>query len=178
MSLGQLLALVVLFAVLLSFVVPLPGWITMACIGMLAIAMLTSGVVIFRRGGTVAALLLVLACTALPAYAEDGGGMALPRPGISGREVITWDEAEDGGIPKGVVGADGIRCIGVSTNGELTYRNIGYIGADAGEMADNPVREQAWQREHCQNMQELQHGWFWDKRGLPHQAVKITIQRV
>lgn len=162
MSLGQLLALIVLGAVLLSFVVPLPGWVSMVCIGMLAVALLTSGVVMFRRGSVVAALLLVLAFTDLPAYAE----------------TITWDEAEDGGIPKGVVGYDGIRCIGESTNGDLTYRNIGYIGADAGEMSDNPKRESAWQSEHCSSMQELQHGWFWDKRGLPHQPVKITIQRV
>jgi hypothetical protein len=53
MSLGQLLALIVLGAVLLSFVVPLPGWIEMVCIGMLAVAMLTSGVVVFRRGPVV-----------------------------------------------------------------------------------------------------------------------------
>lgn len=50
MSLGMLICLVVFFAVLLSFVVALPGWITMACIGLLALAGLTSGVVIFRRG--------------------------------------------------------------------------------------------------------------------------------
>jgi uncharacterized protein YhhL (DUF1145 family) len=53
MSLGQILALIVLGAVLLSFVVPLPGWVEMACIGMLAVAVLTSGIVVFRRGGTV-----------------------------------------------------------------------------------------------------------------------------
>lgn len=50
MSLGQLLCLVVLFGVLLSFVVALPGWVTMVFIGMLALAGLVSGVVVFRRG--------------------------------------------------------------------------------------------------------------------------------
>lgn len=50
MSLGQLLCLIVLFGVLLSFVVALPGWVTMVFIGMLALAGLVSGVVVFRRG--------------------------------------------------------------------------------------------------------------------------------
>jgi hypothetical protein len=50
MSLGFFIALVVLLGVLLSFVVPLPGWVEMAFIGLLAIAMMTSTVIVFKRG--------------------------------------------------------------------------------------------------------------------------------
>ena len=49
MTLGFLLALVVLLGVLLSFVVSLPEWVPMVFIGMLALAVLTGGVVVFRR---------------------------------------------------------------------------------------------------------------------------------
>lgn len=48
MSLGFLLALIVLFGVLLSFVVPLPDWAAMVFIGLLALAFLTGGVTVFR----------------------------------------------------------------------------------------------------------------------------------
>jgi hypothetical protein len=48
-SLGTVLALIVLIGVLLSFVIALPGWVVMAFIGLLAVAFLTGGVVIFPR---------------------------------------------------------------------------------------------------------------------------------
>lgn len=47
--LGHLLALIVFFGALLSFVVPLPGWITMAFIALLALALLVDQIVVFRR---------------------------------------------------------------------------------------------------------------------------------
>lgn len=93
-------------------------------------------------------------------------------------ETVVWDEAADGGVPKGVVGNDGIRCTAESTDGEHTYRTIFYIGADAGEMATDPLRERRWQKEHCQNHSELLHGFFWQKRGLSMPVVKISTQRV
>lgn len=105
-------------------------------------------------------------------------GFALTYGITHAAETVVWDEATDGGVPKGVVGADGIRCTGMSTNGDVTYINHGYIGADAEEMASDPRREQSWQANQCRWLQELQHGWFWDRRGSPHQPVKITVERV
>ena len=104
--------------------------------------------------------------------------VALLVPTVAYAETIVYDEAADTGVPKGVVGYDGVRCTGESTVGDVTYRNTIYIGADAGWMETQPARERAWQDGHCQYMQDLQHGWFWDKRGLPHPSVKITVTRV
>jgi hypothetical protein len=93
-------------------------------------------------------------------------------------ETVVYDEGADTGIPKGVVGFDGVKCTGESTVGDVTYRNTIYIGADAGWMDTQPSRERAWQKDHCRYMEELQHGWFWDKRGIAHPAVKITVEQV
>lgn len=49
MTWGQIFALIVLLAVLLSFVVSLPEWVQMALIGLLAVAILAGGYVAFRH---------------------------------------------------------------------------------------------------------------------------------
>ena len=105
-------------------------------------------------------------------------------PTIAHAETVVWDEASDGGIPKGVVGSDGVRCIGEATAGGTTYRAIRYIGADADEMASDPGRERAWQVEHCRwiNSQEVGgvRGWFKWQRGIDidPSIIKITVERV
>jgi len=117
-------------------------------------------------GLAVLAALWVLVCT--PAHAE----------------TVIWDEASDGGVPKGVVGNDGIRCIATATAGGDTYTAIRYIGADADEMASNPDRERNWQAEHCRwiNSQEVGgvRGWFkWTKGiDIDPSIIKVTIERV
>lgn len=46
MSIGQLIALCVLFVVIIGLLVALPGWAVLACIGGLAVAILLGGVAI------------------------------------------------------------------------------------------------------------------------------------
>lgn len=99
-------------------------------------------------------------------------------PTVAHAEVVVYDEAQDTGIPKGVVGYDGVKCTGISSVGDVMYKNTIYIGADAGWMETQPSRERAWQVNHCQYMEDLQHGWFWDKRGLAHPKVKIAVEGV
>lgn len=48
MSWGQLLALVVLFGIILSFVVPLPDWAIRVMIGLLAVALLMGGTIMYK----------------------------------------------------------------------------------------------------------------------------------
>lgn len=99
-------------------------------------------------------------------------------PTVAHAETVVYDEAQDTGIPKGVVGYDGVCCTGVSSVGDVTYKNTIYIGADAGMMERDSMRERTWQMNHCQFMEDLQHGWFWDKRGLAHPKVQITVEGV
>jgi len=105
-------------------------------------------------------------------------------PTVAHAELVVWDEAEDGGVPKGVVGHDGVRCIGEATAGGTTYRAIRYIGADAEEMSSNPTRERNWQVEHCRwiNSQDVGgvRGWFRWQRGIDidPSTIKITVERV
>lgn len=48
MSLGTLLAFLVLLAMLATFLLPLPEWLVRACVAMLALALLTGRVILFR----------------------------------------------------------------------------------------------------------------------------------
>jgi hypothetical protein len=114
------------------------------------------------------AILTVVAMLTIPTVA----------PVVYASELVVWDEAEEVGVPKGIIGNDGIRCIGESTNGDVTYRSITYIGADGDEMAADPSRERAWQAGHCRFMQELGHNGFWDQRNQPRQPVKISVEGV
>lgn len=129
-----------------------------------------------KRFLLVCVLVLSLSAPAV-ARADDGNGLWVLDP-FKAQETVVWDEAEDGGVPKGVVGNDGVRCRGESSSGDLTHITFFYIGADGDEMASNPSRERAWQKEHCQNHSELMHGFFWDKRDSPHRPVKTSIERV
>lgn len=49
MSLGTLLCLIVLFGVILSFLIALPEWAPMVMLGLLALAYLTGGFILWRR---------------------------------------------------------------------------------------------------------------------------------
>lgn len=50
MSLGMLIAIVVLLIAIVGLLVPLPGWAVLAMVGALAAAILLSGVVVPWRG--------------------------------------------------------------------------------------------------------------------------------
>lgn len=65
---------------------------------------------------------------------------------VAHAETIVLDE----GPPKGVVGQDGIRCIGTASAGGHTVTLVQYIGADGDEMANNPDRERSWQSNYCE----------------------------
>jgi hypothetical protein len=83
-----------------------------------------------------ALLAVLLALTVTPAYADD----------------FIWDAAEDGGVPKGVVGYDGLQCVGEATQDGHHVKLTNYVGADAGWMSSQPDRERAWQQAECRNM--------------------------
>lgn len=52
--------------------------------------------------------------------------------------------------PKGVVGNDGIKCIGEASHNGNSYRYVAWVGADADEMAsDHPDTERTWQMNDC-----------------------------
>jgi hypothetical protein len=90
------------------------------------------------------------------------------------------DYTSDEGPPKGVIGYDGIQCIGETTQQGHHLKIITYVGADAGEMATNPERERAWQKEHCQYIQNLMMGYWFSNRGLQVDTTQIhlTIKQV
>lgn len=98
-------------------------------------------------------------------------------PATASAETVVWDD----GPPKGVVGYDGIACIAEGTFGGTTYRNVTYFGADAGWMATQPQREQAWQMNQCDEKGRLQvANWFKYQRGMDidRGAVTITVRRL
>ena len=66
-------------------------------------------------------------------------------PGLAHAESYVIDS----GPQKGVVGYDGIRCIGEATYQGHSFRYVVYVGADADEMSGNPARERAWQESEC-----------------------------
>lgn len=120
-------------------------------------------------------LFLFALCAALTtggiAYADDGGGMTVAS------ETVTIDV----GAPKGVEGADGIRCTGRASAGGYTLVYTNYVGADAGEMASNPDRERAWQTAHCHYLLENHMaGWFLYQHDihLDTEQIKVTIDRL
>jgi hypothetical protein len=93
-------------------------------------------------------------------------------------ETVVWDD----GPPKGVVGADGIRCIGTASAGGHTYTSVKYVGADAGEMSSDPQRERNWQRSQCEWEQRQLiggvPGWFKYRHGIDIDpaSVRVTIE--
>jgi hypothetical protein len=53
------------------------------------------------------------------------------------------------GAPKGVIGHDGVKCIGEASYQGNSYRYVVWIGADAEEMASGSDAERAWQENDC-----------------------------
>lgn len=82
--------------------------------------------------------------------------------------------------PKGVVGYDGIQCVGEATQGGYSHRIVTYVGADAGEMSSNPDRERAWQIDQCRSDLELMMGFWFGRRGVTFDPgnLKVTTRRV
>lgn len=125
------------------------------------------------------ALLAALAVAIAPniAYAEDGGGMWLPRPA----DALYEDAVIDEGPPKGVVGADGIACHGEASQDGHSLKYTNYVGADADRMSADPQGERAWQAAHCSwLLAEGMSGWFRYQHGveLDVTRIRMTIRRL
>lgn len=96
-------------------------------------------------------------------------------------EVYEWDAADTVGMPKGVAGADGIRCHGEATQDGHTYKYTNYVGADADEMSSDSARERAWQTSFCRHILETDMSrWFLYAHGitLDTSNIRMTIQRL
>lgn len=107
---------------------------------------------------------------------------SLVAPTMAFAETVEWDAAGDGvGVPKGIIGQDGIACHGEATQDGHTYKYTNYIGADGDEMASNPQREQAWQTNYCRHVLETDmSGWFMQQHGitLDTSRIKMTIKHL
>lgn len=86
----------------------------------------------FLRFALVAALALVASSGVVPALPTE----------TAHADSFTIDP----GAPKGVIGYDGIRCIGEADAGGHHFRYVAYVGADGDEPADS---EHAWQASEC-----------------------------
>ncbi|HEX5164228.1 MAG TPA: hypothetical protein VFV93_02430 [Thermomicrobiales bacterium] len=64
-------------------------------------------------------------------------------------DEFIWDAADDAGPPKGVVGYDGIQCVGEATQDGHHVKLTNYVGYSAGQPE---ARERAWQLSECRNM--------------------------
>lgn len=87
----------------------------------------------------------------------------------------------DPGPPKGVVGQDGIACMGKASQGGHTLTYTVYIGADGDEMSSNPDRERSWQSNYCQwALEQDMGGWFKYQWGvtLDPGNIKTSIRRL
>lgn len=74
--------------------------------------------------------------------------LALFTPGLAHAESFVVERP----APKGVVGFDGVKCIGEADYNGNHYRFVAYEGADADEMASDSGRERKWQENSCRRI--------------------------
>jgi hypothetical protein len=122
------------------------------------------------------ATLLIFAVLANMTAMAVIGGM-----GQSGMTAYAEEASFDPGPPKGVVGQDGIACVGKASQGGNSLTYTVYIGADGDEMRDRPDRERSWQTDYCHwALEQDMSGWFkyqWDT-ALDPSNIKVTIKRL
>lgn len=91
---------------------------------------------------------------------DDGNGLTVVGNAWSPDTLLT-DVVIDLGPPKGVVGADGVRCVGTVTQGGVTLKQVEYSGVDADEYGKDAEREKQWSRDNCKwQLEQGMAGYF------------------
>jgi hypothetical protein len=103
--------------------------------------------------------------------------------GVAERPVTAHAEEAsfDPGPPKGVVGQDGVACVGKASQDGHSLTYTVYVGADEGEMSSNPSRERSWQSNYCQwALEQDMGGWFKYQWGvsLDPSNIKVSVRRL